>query len=89
MRMQPTFGETLRELRELAGFTQAELGTRLHMTQRKISYLETDKCEPSLSDLRALCSFFHISADYFLSLPNDLEFPTETTITRYKKSHEI
>ncbi len=64
-----TFGETLRELRQDRGLTQKELGEALKTTQRKISYLETDKNEPSIEDLKRLCIFFDVSADSFLGLP--------------------
>ena len=63
-----TFGETLRELRQDRGLTQAQLGKILNTTQRKISYLETDKNEPSMEDLKQLCLFFEVPADYFLGL---------------------
>ena len=64
-----TLGELIRELRQDRGLTQAELGKALKTTQRKISYLETDKNEPSIEDLKRLCLFFDVSADYFLGLP--------------------
>lgn len=64
-----TFGEKLRGLREDRDLTQGELGRLLQMTQRKISYLENDRFEPSLSDLKAICRFFSVSADSLLDLP--------------------
>ena len=70
-----TFGEKVRQLRETAEFTQAELGKMLNMTQRKISYIENGKYEPSLEDIRSLCKFFSISSDYLLGLPQNLDFP--------------
>lgn len=63
-----TFGEKLRGLREDRDLTQDELGRLLQMTQRKISYLENDRFEPSLSDLKAICRFFSVSADSLLDL---------------------
>ena len=45
------------------------------MTQRKVSYLENDRYEPSLEDLKALCTFFGVSADYLLGFPKNLPFP--------------
>ena len=47
---------------------QTELGNKIQMTQRKISYIECNKCEPSIDDIRAFCTFFNISADYLLGL---------------------
>lgn len=66
--MQNTFGTTLRNLREDMDLLQTDLGRAVDMTQRKISYLETGKCEPSLEDLRTLAVFFNLSADYLLGL---------------------
>lgn len=72
IRMKLTFGEKLRNLRESMNLTQDALGEKLHMTQRKISYLERNKYEPSLDDIREICMFFRLSADYFLDLPKEI-----------------
>lgn len=66
--MELTFGEKVRLLRENAEMSQSELGEALHMTQRRVSYIECGRYEPSLEDIRALCKFFHVSADYLLGL---------------------
>lgn len=73
--MNLTVGEKIRNLREEKNLTQAMLGKNLNMTQRKISYLELDKYEPSMDDIKAICNFFHISADYLLNLPKNLFYP--------------
>lgn len=69
MIMKLTFGEKIRNLREDRDLNQTELGQAVHMTQRKISYLECGKCEPSMDDIMALCRFFKVSADYLLGIP--------------------
>ena len=79
MTMDLTFGEKLRLLREDAELNQTELGDAVHMTQRKISYLEIGKYEPGMDDLKALCSYFNISADYFLGFSKNLPFPRKRT----------
>lgn len=73
--MALTFGEILRYLREEEDLNQTQLGKKLGMTQRKLSYIECGKCEPNIDDLRAICSFFKISADYLLGLPENLKYP--------------
>jgi len=75
MKMQLTFGEEIRRLREDRGLSQTEFGQAVNMTQRKVSYLENGKYEPSLEDLRLLCRFFQVSADYLLGFPRPLPFP--------------
>ena len=65
-----TFGEKLRNLREDADLNQTQLGAAVNMTQRKISYIECGKYEPSIDDIIAFCHFFEISADYMLDIPD-------------------
>lgn len=68
--MKITLGEKIRNLREDMDLTQNELGKCLNMTQRKISYIENNKYEPGIEDLREICIFFKVSADYLLDLPH-------------------
>ena len=67
--MEITFGDRIRGLRETAELNQTQLGRALNMTQRKISYIECGKYEPSLEDIVAFCHFFKISANYLLGIP--------------------
>ena len=73
--MELTFGEKIRLLREEKELNQTELGDAVGMTQRKISYLECGCYEPSFDDLRALCRYFQVSADYLLGFPKNLPYP--------------
>ena len=73
--MELTFGEKIRLLRENSELNQSELALQVQMTQRKISYLENNKYEPSLEDIKSLCTFFNVSADYLLGFPKGLPFP--------------
>ena len=73
--MELSFGEKLRNMREDMDITQSDLGKEVHMTQRKISYIENNISEPSVDDIKALCLYFKVSADYLLGLPKDLKYP--------------
>ena len=75
MHMELTLGEKIRLLREEHNLTQTELGIAVNMTQRKVSYLENDKNEPSVQDIKLLCRHFNVSADYLLGFSNKLPFP--------------
>lgn len=68
--MKLTFGEKIRNLREDADMNQTQLGEAVHMTQRKISYIECGKYEPSVGDIVAFCHYFKVSADYLLGIPD-------------------
>ena len=73
--MNFTFGEKIKMLRENLNISQTKLGGAVNMTQRKVSYLECGKYEPSIDDIVALCKFFKVSSDYLLSLPRGYHFP--------------
>ena len=73
--MNFTFGEKIKLLRENMNISQTELGRAVNMTQRKVSYIECGRYEPSIDDIVALCRFFKISADYLLSLPKNYQYP--------------
>lgn len=66
--MKLSFGEKIRNLREDADLNQTQLGDAVHMTQRKISYIECGKYEPSMDDIIAFCRFFNVSSDYLLGI---------------------
>ena len=57
------FGKNIRNLRETENLKQSELAEKLGVTQRKVSYWETEKVEPSLADLWKIADFFNISVD--------------------------
>ncbi len=69
--MELKLGDKIRGLREDANLNQTQLGKNLNMTQRKISYIECSKYEPSVDDIISFCNFFKISANYLLGLPNN------------------
>ncbi len=66
--MTLSFGERMRNLREDADLTQTQLGKEINMTQRKVSYIECGKYEPSVDDIITLCRYFNVSADYMLGI---------------------
>ena len=68
--MQLNFGDKIRNLREDRDLNQTDLGKAVNMTQRKISYIECGKYEPSIDDIIAFCHYFKVSADYLLGLPD-------------------
>ena len=55
-------------MQEGRDLNQTQLGKAVGMTQRKLSYIECGKYEPSVDDIVALCRFFKVSADYLLGI---------------------
>ncbi len=64
--MEIKFFERKKELRKETGLKQSELGDKLGVTQRKISYWEMGKIEPSFSDLWRISDFFGVTVDYLI-----------------------
>ena len=77
MYMELTLGEKIRLLREEKELNQTELGEAVGMTQRRVSYIENDRYEPSVDDIKAFCRFFNVSADYLMGFPKHLPYPRE------------
>ena len=67
--------EILKELREDHDLTQSQVATALGTTQQVYSRYEMGINELPLRHLRTLCCFYHVSADYILSLPKNLSHP--------------
>ncbi len=65
----------IKELRIDNDLKQQEVAENCNITQRKVSFIENGVTEPNLEDLRNICKFYNVSADYILGLPDDLEYP--------------
>lgn len=62
------FGERIRGLREDKDKNQTHIANILNTTQKKVSRIETGENEPNLQDIKTLCLYFNVSADYLLGL---------------------
>ena len=65
------FGEKLKQLRTDAGMTQAELASRLNVTNSVVSYYELHERTPSPEVLIKLSGIFHVTTDYLLGINHD------------------
>ena len=60
--------EKLKELRIEKGLSQREVSSALGMTRNAFTNYENGYREPSLDNLKKICQFFDVSADYLLGL---------------------
>ena len=63
------FGLKLKELRAVAGLTQAELAERAGMNQFGVAKLEQGKTSPSWGTVVALCRALGVKCDEFMEPP--------------------
>lgn len=67
--------EILKALREDNDLTQTQVANILGIKQASYSQYELNKRELPLHQLKKLCNFYKVSADYILGLPENLKFP--------------
>ncbi len=65
------FGEILKKLRNDAGMTQAELASRLNVTNSVVSYYELHERTPSPEVLVKIAGIFHVTTDYLLGITHN------------------
>ena len=70
--------EPIRALREDADKTQREIAEVLGVRQSYYSEQERGRKPFQLRQIKALCNYYHVSADYVLGLPKNLSWPRET-----------
>jgi len=63
-----SIGATIKQLRIARKITQEELASHLGITSKAVSQWECDRTSPDISQIPALCNFFHISADQLLNI---------------------
>lgn len=62
------FNEIMRAKREDMDIRQEDLGKKIGLTQRKISRLERGDTQPTIEEIKKICIFFNLSADYMLGI---------------------
>ena len=68
--MKEKFAERLKDLRDEAGISQEKLADELGVSHGIISFWETGKREPKLSNLVLIAEYFGVSIDYLAGLEN-------------------
>lgn len=68
MDIKKEVGKRLKDSRQAAGYTQAQVAKMLLMTQQQYSRFENGIFELNYSQIIALCKLYDISADYLFDL---------------------
>ena len=61
----------LRHVREDRDFTQSKIGKILNKSQQGYNHIETGRAELKIDDLKLLCDFYKLSADYLIGLSDE------------------
>ena len=64
--------DKIRQLRERAGMSQAQLAKRLDVTRSSVNAWEMGLSTPTTQYIVALTKLFHVSADYILGTEADM-----------------
>lgn len=65
----------LRELREEKNLTQENIAKILNCKQNTYQQYESGKRQLPIENLKRLCLYYGVSADYILGLPKNLKYP--------------
>ena len=69
------YQQKLKELREDNDLFQKDIAKILNISQQYYSDYENGKRPLPIEHLITLCKYYNISADYVLSLPDNLNYP--------------
>ena len=69
------FHEKLAALIEDGNIQVQELALRIGVTRQQITRWTTNKSEPGVLKIKAICEIYGVSADYLLDLPKGLIWP--------------
>lgn len=64
--------DKIRQLRELAGYSQTELAKKLDVTRSSVNAWEMGLSTPTTQYIVAMAKLFHVSADHLLGTGSDL-----------------
>ena len=62
------YRDLLKSTREDRDLTQAEIGKLLNKSQQGYNHIEAGRAELKIDDLKILCRFYNLSADYLIGL---------------------
>ena len=69
------YNEKLRQIREDNDLTQTDIAKLLNVSQITYSQYERGVRSLPIEHLKTLCLYYGIKSDYFLGIPNTLDYP--------------
>ena len=73
------YRERLRALREDRDLSQAQVGEVINKSQQGYSHIENGRAELKIEDIKTLCKFYEVSADYLIGYTDDPGDPSGKT----------
>lgn len=70
-----SIGERLKDTRIDRDHDQKTTAEILNVSEKQIIRYEKDRQEMGIQKLREFCMYYHVSADYILGLPKNLDWP--------------
>ena len=83
------FGKMISKLRKKAGLTQAELASRLNVTDKAISKWENGGAEPGIENLKALANLYGVTVDELVGRTDLYGGSMTTTFQSLRKLAEL
>ena len=64
------YRQRIRDVREDRDLTQSFVGQLLNKSQQGYNHIEAGRAELKIDDLKKLCEYYDLSADYLIGLTN-------------------
>lgn len=77
-----TIGNKIYDLRRKRGLSQEQLGFEIDVSRQTVSKWELDVMRPTTDNIRAMCTFFEVSAEVFLNDEIDIAPPKVTVVEK-------
>ena len=71
------YRERLKELRKSRDLSQKQFGKIIFKSQQGYSHIENGRANLKIDDIKILCSFLGISADYLIGLTDNPNHPCD------------
>lgn len=62
------YRQRIRDIREDCDLTQEFVGRLLNKSQQGYNHIESGRAELKIEDLKVLCEYYNLSADYLIGL---------------------
>ena len=73
MKTKWIIAKKLKSLREDNDYTHEFIGSLIQKSQQGYNHIETGRAELKIEDLKILCEFYNVSADYIMGLTDNIK----------------
>ena len=82
-------GNSIRKIREIKGFSQQYVASKLHISQRQLSRIENNETDIKFSHIQRLCNALEVSVTQLLNFNENVFFQNKQAPSESVKNNEL